>query len=88
MDLGGGPVLVGVASEGDPDCAQWGSATRTDAFADWLGDPDVGDDDDFTAPEVTPPGGGPGGCGAGNSIALLVFLPVGWWGRRPGGAGE
>ena len=86
MDLGGGPVVVGVASEGDPDCSEWGSAVRTDAFADWLDDPDGGDDDDFTAPEPTPPGAGPGGCAGGNSIALLpllVSLPGAWGRRRP-----
>lgn len=76
MDLGGGPVLVGVLREGDPDCAEWGAATRTDAFADWLVDPagdDDDDDDDFTAPEPTPPGTTPG-CGGGTSIALVLLL--------------
>lgn len=46
MDLGGGAVLVGVHSEGDPQCAGWGSATRTDVFDAFLDDPSAGDDDD------------------------------------------
>lgn len=90
MDLGGGPVAVGVAAEGDPDCSEWGAATRTDAFADWLAEPEE-DDDDFTAAEPTPPGSGPGGCGGGNSIALLpllvVLLPAGWRRQRRGRLG-
>ena len=48
MDLGAGLVLVGVHSEGDPQCAGWGSATRADAFAAFLDDPEAGDDDDAT----------------------------------------
>lgn len=44
-DLGGGPVLVGLNSEGDPLCSGWGSAVRTDVFADFLSEP-LGDDDD------------------------------------------
>jgi len=76
MDLGGGPVVVGVLSEGDPDCSEWGAATRTDAFADWLADPQGDDDDDFTSPEPTPPGDRPG-CGAAPSAAILplALLP-------------
>ncbi len=45
-DLGGGLVLIGVNSEGDPSCSGWGSAVRTDVFAEFLAEPAPGDDDD------------------------------------------
>ena len=46
-DLGAGLVLVGVHSEGDPQCSGRGSAVRTDVFFDFLTDPGApGDDDD------------------------------------------
>ena len=46
-DLGAGPVLLGVLSEGDPSCEGWGSATRSDVFASFIDDPgSAGDDDD------------------------------------------
>ncbi len=83
MDLGGGPVLVGVHSEGDPQCAGWGSATRTDVFAGFLDDPSAnGDDDDATGAfgddddAVAEPAGR--GCavtsGRGGSWLLLLVL--------------
>jgi hypothetical protein len=70
MDLGGGPVLIGVHSEGDPQCAGWGSATRTDVFADFLDDPSSsGDDDDATGAfgDDDDAVAGPGGCGCGTT---------------------
>lgn len=79
MDLGGGPVLIGVHSEGDPTCAGWGSAARTDVFADFLDDPaNAGDDDDATGlfgdddDTIDEPGGC--GCSAGSERGSLWLL--------------
>jgi secreted trypsin-like serine protease len=83
MDLGGGDVVVGVLSEGDPACEQWGAAVRTDAMDGWLADPigDDDDDDDFTQPEPSPPGSGD--CGSGQSLAIIGLLaPIGLLRRR------
>ena len=44
-DMGAGSILVGLNSEGDPLCSGWGSAVRTDVFAEFLEAP-IGDDDD------------------------------------------
>jgi hypothetical protein len=48
VDLGGGPVPAGIIEGGDPDCMEYGTAVRTDAYAAWLQDPhsDPVDDDD------------------------------------------
>ncbi len=48
-DLGGGPVVIGVSSGGDPTCTGEGWGVRTDPWAEWIGsaDPASGDDDDF-----------------------------------------
>lgn len=45
-DLGEGYVLVGVHSEGDPECSGRGSAVRTDVFFDFVTNPGVIADDD------------------------------------------
>lgn len=82
MDLGGGPVLIGVHSEGDPQCAGWGSATRTDVFAGFLDDPSASGDDDDTGVfgDDDDAVEGPGGCGcaatpgAGGGWLLLLAL--------------
>ncbi len=84
MDLGGGPVLVGLHSEGDPQCAGWGSATRTDVFAAFLDDPSASaDDDDATGTfgDDDDSAVGPGGCGCaaapGSGGSWLVLLALG-----------
>lgn len=82
MDLGGGPVLIGVHSEGDPQCAGWGSATRTDVFTDFLDDPSASQDDDdatgsFSDDDDSVPGSGSCGCaatGGREGSWLLLFV--------------
>lgn len=88
-DLGAGPVLLGVLSEGDPACDGWGSATRTDVFAAFIEDPGTGDDDDdatgglltgddddaLPPPRACAQAGAPGAAAAS---WIAMFL----WGRR------
>ena len=90
-DLGGGPVLVGIHSEGAADCVGWGSAVRTDVFADFLANPEVaGDDDDATLPagdddDSALPGDGGCDCGGGGgaqTLALVLFVGLTPWRRR------
>jgi hypothetical protein len=81
IDDAGALELIGVATEGDVDCAARGAGVRTDVFAAFLnapgsddddaGDDDFGDDDDFN-PTVD----GCAGCGGGGAVALLPLMVV------------
>ena len=90
-DLGGGLVLVGIHSEGDPLCSGWGSAVRTDVFASFLSEPAAGDDDDATSgccgDDDDSAGLAPSRCdssGAARPLggAMLALCGLALWRRR------